>query len=164
VHLRRYGPIIARVACWASLFCVFLVLSLPIVGPNAREGRVGPFDANQSTDMYLRGLCGLLHGSETIAALLDKLPAGKPVVIFVHAQDARSGFLGMLIGYLAWPRQIQIVNVQSASSEREVSAINPALVAGLVFCFLDPPSWLGHGISAGSGILIVPALEPKTQS
>lgn len=154
---------ILHVTGWALLCGVFLFEGAPLVGRAVSENKVGPVAPNQSIDLYLQGLTGIKNGAQELSSVFKRLPPQKPVVIFVREQVGQSGFLGMLIAYVAWPRPVQIVDVPRETAEQEVAAIKPSSVAGLIFCFVNPPPWLGTGVRLGSGLLLVPVPTIETQ-
>lgn len=161
MRVRAYLPLTLHITAWTVLCGVFFFLSVPIVYRAVLENRISPIQANQSIDAYLQALTGIRNGSQRLSDTFQCLPQRKPLVILVREQNAQSEFLGMLTAYLSWPREVQIVNVRSANAEKEVGAISPPSVAGLVFCSMNPPVWLGKGIRLGSNILLVPAPDVK---
>ncbi len=144
---------------WSALFAVFVWISAPIVGPAIRENRVGALETNRSIDAYLGALTGVEHGSEKLPDVFRRLGKDGSLIIFVRDENAQSEFLGMMIGYISWPREVQIIKVASPSVEKELVGIKPSSVAGVVFCSVDPPAWLQHRVPLGSGIILVPVTE-----
>jgi hypothetical protein len=163
VRVRDYLPLTFHITSCAALIGIFLFVSGPMVGRAVWENKVGPVEPNQSIDVYLRGLSGIIHGSQRLSDAFEHLPQHKTLVIFVRQQNPQSEFLGMLIAYLSWPREVQIVNVRNATADHEVAAIKPSSVAGFVFCFMNPPPWLGRGIALGSGLVLVPVSASDVQ-
>jgi hypothetical protein len=141
---------------WCGLFIVFIWISGPIVWSAARENRVGPAEVNRSIDAYLGALTGIEHGSEKLPDTFRHLGKEGKLVIFVRDENAQSEFLGMMIGYVSWPRDVQVIKVPGPAVERELAGIEPGSVAGVVFCSVDPPSWLQNRIRLGSSIILVP--------
>lgn len=146
---------------WLALFAVFVWISAPIVGPAIRENRVGPIETNRSIDAYLGALTGVEHGSEKLPDVFRRLGKDGSLIIFVRDENSQSEFLGMMIGYVSWPREVQVIKVVPPSVERELTGIKPSSVAGVVFCSVDPPAWLRNRIPLGSGIILVPVTEPS---
>lgn len=146
-------------ALWCALFAVFVWISAPIVGSAIRENRVGPIETNHSIDTYLRALTGIERGSEKLPDTFRRLGKEGSLVIFVRDENAQSEFLGMMIGYVSWPREVRIVKVTTPTAEKELADINPDSVAGLVFCSVNPPNWLGKRVRLGSSIVLVPVTE-----
>lgn len=145
---------------WSALFAIFVWISIPFVVPAVRENRFGPTDTNRSIDAYLGALTGVDHGSEKLPDRFRRLGKDGKLVVFVRDENAQSAFLGMMVGYVSWPREVQIINVPGSSVEKELANIKPGLVAGVVFCSVDPPAWLQHRVSLGSGMILVPVTEP----
>jgi hypothetical protein len=143
-------------ALWSVLFAVFVWISAPIVGPAIMENRLGPAETNCSIDAYLRGLTGIERGSERLPETLQRLGKDGRLVIFVRNENAQSEFLGMMIGYVSWPREVQLIKVAEPTLEKELAEIEPRTVAGVVFCLVNPPSWLDDRIQLSSSIILVP--------
>jgi hypothetical protein len=154
-------PLYLHIAVWSVLLGIFLFQSAPIVGHAVSENKIGPVEANQTIDTYLRALNGVSAGSQQLNDVLESLPRHRLLVIFVRADNPPSDFLGMLVAYLSWPREVRIVKIQNATAAQEVATIDPSSVAGMVFCSLSPPPSLGKGARFGSSILLVPAPEVK---
>lgn len=144
---------------WSGLFAVFLWISIPMVATSVKENRFGPTDTNRSIDAYLGALTGIEHGSEKLPDRFRRLGKDGKLVVFVRDENAQSEFLGMMVGYVSWPREVQIINVPGPSVGKELADIKPDLVAGVVFCSVDPPAWLQHRVSLGSGMILVPVTE-----
>jgi hypothetical protein len=147
-----------HVALWCALFAVFLVRSIPIVGPAVLENKIGPVDPNHSTDSYLSGLTHVRNGSELFSNLIETLPREKSLIIFVNAKSSPSEFLGMLVAYLTWPHDVRIIKVPEATLERELTAAKSSSVAGMFFCSVKPPASLAGGTHFGSAIVFVPSI------
>lgn len=152
MRLRQY----LHQALWCALFAVFVWISGPIVGPAITENRFGPPETNRSIDAYLNALTGIEHGSEKLPDVFRRLGKEGSLVIFVRDENAQSEFLGMMIGYVSWPREVQVVKTSGPTVEKELANINPSLVAGVVFCSVNPPSWLQNRVQLGSSIILVP--------
>ena len=144
---------------WSALFAAFVWVSISFVVPSVRENRFGPADTNRSIDAYLGALTGIDHGSEKLPDRFRRLGKEGKLVVFVRDENAQSAFLGMMVGYVSWPREVQIINVPGPSVEKELADIKPGVVAGVVFCSVDPPVWLQHRVSLGSGMILVPVTE-----
>ena len=145
-----------HVALWCALFAVFIALSVPTVGPAALENKLGPIDPNHSTDSYLSGLTHVRNGSELFGQMVETLPRGKSVAILVDAGNSPSEFLGMLVAYLSWPRDVRIIRVNPSTYSQELGAIKKDSVGAVIFCNLKPPVWIKNKTSFGSSITFVP--------
>ena len=147
-------------ALWSSLFAVFVWISAPVVGRAIKENRIGSIEANHSIDAYLRALTGIEHGSEKLPDIFGRLGKQGSLVIFVREEDSQSEFLGMMIGYVAWPREVRVIETSTETVEKQLADIKPNSVAGLVFCSVDPPVWLGKHVTLGRNMILVPLTEP----
>jgi len=152
-----------HVGLWCGLCVVFLFFSIPIVGPAILENKIGPIDPNHSTDSYLSGLTHVRNGSDLFERLVATLPRDKSLVILVDAGNSPSEFLGMLVAYLSWPCDVEIVRVRPSTYSRELAAIKGASVGGVVFCDLKPPVSIKNKVNFGSSITFVPteSLNPN---
>jgi hypothetical protein len=146
-----------HVVLWTFLAGLLLVLGAPVFYHEIRANKIGPIEPNHSIDNYLRGLTGVTNGEDRLQAMLERLPKDKPLMVFVRDENSQSEFLGMLVAYVSWPRQIRVVKSKAANVDSEVAQVSPAEVSGLVFCLMDAPRWLGKGIRFGSSIVIYPS-------
>jgi hypothetical protein len=149
-----------HIGLWCALFAVFFAFSIRIAGPALVENHIGPVEVNRSIDAYILALSGIEHGSEKLPDVFGRLPKAGPLIIVVRKDNSQSEFLGMMIGYISWPREIKLIKVATPTAEKELAGINPDSISGLVFCLMDPPAWLGKPIRLGSSIFLVPS--PKT--
>ena len=148
-----------HLALWCALFAVFIWISGPIVGSAVMENRVGPAETNRSIDAYLSALTGIEHGSEKLPDVLRRLSKNGSLVIFVRNENAQSEFIGMMVGYVSWPREVQVIKVPGPTVEKELADIKPGSVAGVVFCSVNPPPWLQNRVRLGSSIILVPVTQ-----
>jgi hypothetical protein len=155
MRLRHY----LHLALWCALFAVFIWISGPIVGSAIMENRVGPAETNRSIDAYLNALTGIEHGSEKLPDVLRRLGKNGSLVIFVRNENAQSEFIGMMVGYVSWPREVQVIKVPGPTVEKELADIKPGSVAGVVFCSVNPPPWLQNRVRLGSSIILVPVTQ-----
>jgi hypothetical protein len=146
-------------ALWCALFAIFLWISVPMVGPAITENRFGPVETNRSIDDYLRVLAGIEHAADKLSDTFARLDKKGSLVIFVRKENSPSEFLGMIIGYLAWPREVQVFSVSGPTVEKELADIKPSSVAGVVFCSVNPPAWLQTRVRLGSNVVLVPITE-----
>ena len=142
---------------WGVLFAAFIALSIRTIGPALLENRIGPINPNHSTDTYLSGLTHVPNGSEPFLRIVEKLPSDKSIAILVDAGNSPSEFLGMLVAYLSWPRDVQIVKVRPSTYSDEIEALKRASASAVVFCDLEPPTWVEGATHFGSRITFVPA-------
>jgi hypothetical protein len=64
-----------------------------------------------------------------------------------------------MIGYVSWPREVQLIKVSGPTVENELTEIKPSSVTGVVFCSVEPPAWLQHRVRLGSNVILVPVSE-----
>jgi len=121
------------------------------------ESKIGRIDPNHSIDNYLQGLTGVSNGSERFSEVLARLEANKRLIVFVNDESPPSSFLGMLVSYVSWPRDVRIINVHKTGVDRELAMIQSSEVAGVVFCSVSAPTWTSNGIHFGRNIVIVPS-------
>src|SRR5436309_1077700 len=131
-----------HIALWSGLFGIFVWISAPMVGSAVMENRIGAPETNHSIDAYLRALTGIERGSEKLPGAFHRLGKEGRLVVFVRDANAQSEFLGMMVAYVSWPREIQIIKVKAPTVEKELAEIQPRSVAGVVFCSINPPIWL----------------------
>src|SRR5436190_7652184 len=94
---------------WAGLAVTLVFRTIPDLYRDIRVSKIGQIDPNRSIEPYFRGLTGIANGPQRLGDILEYLPRGKPLVIFVRAdtgqtrsernEDSQSEFLGMLVGY-----------------------------------------------------------------
>ena len=65
----------------------------------------------------------------------------------------------MLMAYISWPRDVQLIKVPGDTVDKELIDMKPGLVAGVLFCSVNPPPWLGNRVRLGSSIILVPVPE-----
>ena len=145
-----------HVGFWCVLFVIFIALSISTVGPAILENKIGPIEQNHSTDSYLSGLTHVRSGSDLFVQGIETLPRDKSINIFVDAGNSPSEFLGMLVAYLSWPRDVRIVRVGPTTYSQELTAINKTSVGAVVLCDLKAPVWIKDAAHFGSSITLVP--------
>jgi hypothetical protein len=145
-----------HVGLWCVLFAIFIALSVSSVGPAVLENKIGPIEPNHSTDSYLRGLTHVQRGSDLFVQGIETLPRDKSIDIFVDAGNSPSEFLGMLVAYLSWPREVRMIRVTPATYSQDMAAINKTSVSAIVLCDLKAPVWIKEAAHFGSSITLVP--------
>jgi hypothetical protein len=164
-------PVILHTILWAVLGCSLIFQSAPGLYRDVRFGKIGPIDPNRSIELYFRGLTGIANGPQHLGDILEFLPRQRPLLIFVRDDSAKSvnernaisqsQFLGMLVAYICWPRDVRMVRVNGETLRPQVAAVTANSVAGMAFCGLAAPSGLGKPIHLGLGITLVPAIETQ---
>jgi hypothetical protein len=146
-------------ACvWLGLIITFAAIALPHLVRGIRAGYFLHATAFSSTDAYLLTVRPNSALSEPIARLLEHA-SPRPVVILYPEKDAVGGFLAMITAYLAWPHDVRLVPVPTASAEAELSQIDFNAIGAVIACDLPVPSAWPPGVSAGRNLHIV--LSPQ---
>ena len=125
------------------------------------ENRVGSPETNKSIDSYLSTLTKIEHASEKFPDALRQLGKDGRLIIYTRSENPQSEFLGMMMAYISWPREVQIVKVSGDTVDKELADIKPGTVAGMVFCSVKPPPRLENRVHFGSKIILVPV--PQAQ-
>lgn len=144
---------------WVVLFVALICISGPIVGPAIIENRFGSAETNKSIDFYLAALTKVEHGSDKFPDVFQQLGKDGRLIIFTRNGNPQSEFLGMLMAYVSWPREVQLIQVPGDTVDKELVGIKPGMVAGVLFCSVNPPSWLENRKKLGSSIILVPVTQ-----
>jgi hypothetical protein len=145
---------------WTILVIVFLSISAPTIFRGLAANSLERAQSFHSTDDYLRRLTDVSDASGKILESVVALSSQKPILILMREGDGRSGFLAMTVAYLAWPHEVQITAISSATADHDLAAINPAELSAVVFCRVAPPSWAPAGRWIGDTVKIVPLSRP----
>src|SRR2546423_15154237 len=122
-----------HVGLWCVLFAIFLAISVPLAVRAVLENKIGPINPNHSTDAYLDGLTHVRNGSELFSRFIESTPRDKSIVIVVDAQSSPGKFLGMIVAYLAWPRDVQTVAGSPGPVSRGPASVQPGPAVAVVF-------------------------------
>ncbi|MFL6531661.1 MAG: hypothetical protein ACJ8HU_09450 [Chthoniobacterales bacterium] len=150
--MRRFHTLFFATLCGGFVLvggwklCTSLKPELPSIG-----------DASFSSDRDIEGLCGIDHGSERIRQTLAALPSKKRLVILLPAHDASSAYFASLVGYAAWPRQVDAIEIDPRATVARVRALNPKTFAAILFLRLPPPPFVPRGVRWASGLTFVPS-------
>jgi hypothetical protein len=139
LHTLLWGALAAALVCW----------SMPAVFHAATATSSGPPQPFHSSDAYLQAVIGIPNASEAVTDLLNGLPPQKQILIFIRQDDSSASLLGMSMGYLAWPHDVQVTFLTGPGCAEELAKIRPATVAAILFCNLQPPSWVPAGTRVG---------------
>lgn len=154
-------PFYLHLGLWSALFVLLIWFSAPIVGPAVMENRAGPAETNKSIDAYLSALTKVEHGAEKFPDAFKHLGKDGRLIIFTRSENAQSEFLGMLMAYISWPREVQLIDVPGDTVDKELVEIKPGTVAGVLFCSVNPPPWLQNRVRLGSSIILVPVIPAE---
>lgn len=144
---------------WSALFVILIWISAPIVVPAVMENRIGAPETNKSIDYYLSALTKVDRGSDKYSDAFRRLGKDGRLIIFTRNGNSQSEFLGMMMAYISWPRDVQLIKVPGDTVDKELVNIKPGTVAGVLFCSVNPPSWLENRVQLGAGIILVPVTQ-----
>ena len=153
------GRLMLHTLCAAIFGCAFVAMALPKVLPAVKDGSVRSLTAFQTSDTYLFACAEMTDGSRLLLDVFDALPTNKPIGVVVQEASAVSNYLGMLIAYLGWPREIKLIANPEAGPSQKNEPIDPASFTAIFFCGVTPPARLGTGIRLGSHLVFVPIPE-----
>lgn len=144
---------------WSALFVILIWISAPIIVPAVMENRIGAPETNKSIDYYLSALTKVDRGSDKYSDAFRRLGKDGRLIIFTRNGNSQSEFLGMMMAYISWPRDVQLIKVPGDTVDKELVNIKPGTVAGVLFCSVNPPSWLENRVQLGAGIILVPVTQ-----
>ena len=148
---------------WALALTAFVGIALPQVATALRAGTNAPITAFHSTDAYLSACLHTLNGSQIVLDTLASLPAHKPIVVFIPKRDDCGALVSMIVGYLAWPRDVRSVAVDLSQNGTDISQVDAASLEAAMFCGLEPPpAWRAIGIRVAPNLVVVPLNPPKS--
>lgn len=158
-------PMLARsfvcyAAFWSALVCAYLFLGAPRVWEAIRELHFGPARSYHTTDGYLRALLQISDGSERIQRVFAALPPRRPVAVLYPEGNEEAIFLNYVLGYFAWPREVQSIAVTRANAAARLRALDRHSLGVIFFCELPPPPREELQLQIGSRIVMVP-LAPR---
>jgi hypothetical protein len=140
---------------WGTLAVALVCVSMPAIFRAATATSSGPPQPFHSSDAYLQAVIGVPHASESVNDLLEGLPPQKQILIFIRQDDSAASLLGMSMGYLAWPHDVQVTFLPGPGCSSELAKIQPASVGAILFCNVQPPSWVPAGTRVGRAGLFV---------
>jgi hypothetical protein len=138
---------------WGALVAAFLFCSAPVMKHEILRDHFGPVDSFHSISRYLWGP-NSPGRAEPLFHMLSVLPENRKVVIFMREDDLNM-FHGVLMSYLAWPHQMQLISCGEEVAAERLGAIRPESVAAVIFCETKAPSWFPSGMRCGPGMRIV---------
>jgi hypothetical protein len=150
--VNRLGAI-ARISFWAIALTAFVCFGLLRLSRFTSAHTIqfcGPF---HSTDHFFFSDTGRPNASEKLVALFESTPASEPVLIFTRNDDRRSGFIGMMIAYLAWPHPVRVIDVLERQTSGDRASDFPAS-AVWIFCRVEPPPSFRDGERLGDTVQI----------
>jgi hypothetical protein len=100
------------------------------------------------------GLLGVQDGSERLSKIFAALSAKQPVAVMVPDQDQDGIFLGYLVSYFAWPREVRSVSVTRANAVEQLKSLEQSAPAAIFFCGITPPPNLQPVIRIGTNLVM----------
>ena len=158
IYSRRH----VHAAVCILLCTAFVALSARRVWSGLTVATFAPMGPFQTTDRDIAGLSGLQNGSERIILTLAALPRGKKFVLVLKEGDAASIYFALMVGYLAWPREVVALQVTAQNAAALVRPLTREALAGYLFCRLPPPPFLPPGQEWAPGLIFVAPPETGT--
>lgn len=152
---RFRGGRVAHILLWSGLAVASLALSIREIYSGVIIYSLCPTGPLHTSDSYLKFATGASGASEKVISIFQSTVASRPVVIFTRKDDAFSSGLGMTAAYLASPHPVRFIEVNGMHPDKELSTVNPASVAAVVFCRVSRPAWMLPGRTFGSGLEVV---------
>ncbi|MEP6809985.1 MAG: hypothetical protein ABI992_07060 [Chthoniobacterales bacterium] len=143
---------------WAIFGVAFVLLGAFQIWPTVRGSTFGPVLPYHTTNSYLISLLKIRDGSERLQRALAALPADRPVAVLLPKDDERWIFVGYLIGYFAWPREVQIAPLTKLNAAHELHALDRDSLGGIFFAGFPPPPGFSPALSIGAGLTMVPKM------
>lgn len=159
--VRRRAFLICHAAAWAMLGCAFVVVSVPHVWATVRNYSLGPVQPYHTTDAYMASLLHVPNGSARLERAFSTLPLNEPVAVLLPDESPEGLFIGYLVSYFAWPREVHSVALTRASAATQMRALHREALGAMFFCGVDPPAGLKPAIRLGSQLVMVPTTNPE---
>lgn len=112
-----------------------------------------------TTNSYMVSLLGVQNGSEQIVRAFSALPRDKPAAVVVVRGDEESIFLGYLVSYFAWPREVRTIEVTSNTVADRLKSFDRTAVSAIIFCGTNALPEMTPVLPIGSRLLMVPTLS-----
>ncbi len=118
-----------------------------------------------TTNSYLLRLLKIRDGSERLLWAFSSLPRNRPIAVVLREGDDEGTFLGYVVSYFAWPREVRFVSVKPGTSLRVLHSLDQTTLAAILFCGIDPPPAMRPLIPIGSGLIMIPtAAAPESSA
>ncbi len=109
-------------------------------------------------NFYLSGS----SNAQRLEGMMSLLPENRSVLIFVQG-DPESVFHGVAVGYLAWPRPIEMIFADEKTAAERLGRVRPGSLAAVAFCNVKSPAWLPLGVLCGRNIRLIGFGEAGSQ-
>ncbi len=158
---RFWGGRVAHISMWSGLAAASLAVSIPKIYSGVITYSLCPTGPLHTSDSYLQFATGAPKASEKVISIFQSTVASKSIVIFTRKDDAFSSGLGMTVAYLAFPHLVRFIEINGRHPDKELSTVNPAGVAAVVFCHVSRPAWMPPGRTFGSGLEVISIAENR---
>ncbi len=153
-------------AFWAAVCLIYIIGSAPRLVKALRADAFNAPAAFHSTDKYLAATAGMTDGSRRIGDALTLLPDKKRPIGIVKSEEPVSSFIGMVVAYLAWPREIRFISAATGVTSDAGEGLDRRCLSGVVFCDVSTPSWARKRVQLGPSVSLVPSptiIEPEAR-
>ena len=147
--------LLAHAVICASLAVTFLVVGAPGIR-QAWRGRFPQIHADHSTDEELFWALEVPDGSRRLRAAFAKLADTRPVAVILPEGRMDKLFLGLVVNYFGWPREVTIVPVTKENAASRLQALDQSALGAIFFCETPPPPGMETPIPIGAGLVMVP--------
>ena len=134
-HLRRSMSRKAYFLIWALLFLVFFVRTTPRLLKDLRPEKIPLPLRTSSMDRRLGPVIQLAQPSATLTQIFAQLPSDCSLIVVCPEDKDDWQFVRYAIGYLTWPRKLDVVRLGPNESFGGVASESTAVL----FCGLPAP-------------------------
>lgn len=146
---------ISAITC-AVLGCAFVVVGAPHVWEALRAQHFGPALPYHTSNIYFSGLLHIPNGSERLQYAFSALPPDRPVAVVLRDDDEESTFVGYLVSYFGWPREVRFLPLKPENAAGQLQSLDRAPLGAIFFHGIDPPVTMQPVIRIGSGLVMIP--------
>jgi hypothetical protein len=100
------------------------------------------------------GLLKVQDGSERLSKVFAALPREKSVAVVLPDQNEQAIFLGYLVSYFAWPREVRSVPVTRANGAEQLQSLERSAPGAIFFCGIEPPADQQPVVRLGANLLM----------
>jgi hypothetical protein len=154
VRRRSLFPLIGHSLLWGIFGCAFVAGAAPRVWEAIGQRHFGPILPYHTTNSYMVGLLKVQDGSERLSKVFAVLSREKPVAVVLPAENEHAIFLGYLVSYFAWPREVRSVPVTRANSAEQLQSVEDSAPGAIFFCGIEPPADRQPVVRLGANLLM----------
>lgn len=96
------------------------------------------------------------NGSERLLQAFSALPPKAPVAVILPDGNEESIFLGYIVSYFAWPREVRFVPATRANAAEQLRSLDRTSLGAIFFCGIDPPTGMQPVVPIGSHLVMIP--------